>query len=210
MRTHLLLLAILLPSLVSCGDDDPVTPGGTRYELKHESICAGFCASGFFGGDNRAVGGPRNVGVGCSVLIDADVFLDSFAFFFEPRFDYVEGATMTGHAATLLLHIRDASGVILKTVQVDVPESHFRDWVTWTGINLQVDANTTLIFTTNLVGAYDTNELTTGQRSDPDALYTDGVRYTKEGTDDASMEEWTGWSVHGWDAWFWLRGRHRQ
>jgi hypothetical protein len=209
MRLRPLLLAPVLLSFLACGDDDDVvTPGATQYEIKYESVC-GLCSNSWFGGDNRAVGGPRNVGIGCSVLIDTDIFLESFAFYLERRFDYIENPTGTGHDATLRLTVRDGAGVAIKAVELDLPGSFNGGWVTWENIDMSVDANTTLIFTSNLMGAFSTNQVWSAGRGDDGAGYPDGVRYTKQGTDDASMDEWTGWTVHSWDAWFWLKGRTR-
>ena len=71
---------------------------------------------------------------------------------------------------------------------------------------MNVAANTTLIFTTYLVGAYDVNQYFTGHKSDLNAGYLEGVRYVKSGTSDADMELWPGWNVHIWDSNFWLQG----
>ena len=163
-------------------------------------------ASGWFGGDDRASSSPRDVGVGQSVLVDEDIVLDSFAFYVTRYFDFSESSTGTGHAVTLALDIRDASGSILKSVEEELDASFSGGWVTWAGIDMSVTANTTLIFTTYLVGAYDTNMVNSGQAGDSATGYLDGVRYTKSGTGDADMMLWDGWNEHSWDSLFWLQG----
>ncbi len=172
------------------------------YEILFDT----FNASGWFGGDNRVIGGPRDIGVGQSVLIDSAITLNSFAFNFTSRFDFPENPDGFGHEVTLTLNIRDESGVIIQTEQVVVPASYQGGWITWSNINMNVAANTTLIFTTYLVGAYDVNQYFTGHKSDANAGYLEGVRYTKSGTSDADMELWPGWNVHSWDSNFWLQG----
>jgi len=163
-------------------------------------------ASGWFGGDNRVANGPRHVGVGQSVLIDTAITLNSFAFDFTSRFDYSENPDGFGHEVTLTLNIRDELGVILQTEQVVVPASYEGGWITWSDINMTVVANTTLIFTTYLVGAYDLNQYTTGNKGDSDAGYLEGERFSKVGISDADMELWPDWFVHPWDSNFWLQG----
>jgi hypothetical protein len=198
---------MVLP-MAAC-EDDPATPndtgGGQAYEIKYET----GSASGWFGGDNRAAFSPRTVGGGASVLVEEDIVLKSFSFAFDGRFDYSENPDFMGHDVTLPLNVRDAAGVILKTVQLNVPASYNGGWVTWTGIDLNVDAGTTVIFTTYLIGAYDVNEFSNGHSSDLAAGYANGTRYVKQATSDAAMEVWAGWSPHPWDAKFWLQGTTR-
>ncbi len=172
----------------------------------YEIIFDTFNASGWFGGDNRAVGGPRHVGVGQSVLIDSAITLNSFAFDFTSRFDFPENPDGFGHEVTLTLNIRDESGVILQTEQVVVPASYVGGWITWSNINMNVAANTTMIFTTYLVGAFDVNQYFNANKSDAGAGYLESVRYSKNGTSDSEMELWADWSVHSWDSNFWLQG----
>jgi len=172
------------------------------YEILFDT----FNASGWFGGDNRVIGGPRDIGVGQSVLIDSAITLNSFAFDFTSRFDFAENPDGFGHEVTLTLNIRDESGVIIQTEQVVVPASYQGGWITWSNINMNVAANTTLIFTTYLVGAYDVNQYFNSHKSDLNAGYLEGVRYVKIGTSDADMELWPGWNVHIWDSNFWLQG----
>lgn len=212
LRTRVLISLVFLT--VACEEDgDPVAPtannsgggGGQSYEIKFE---AGG-ASGWFGGDDRSAFGPRDIGVGCSVLIDDDIVLESFSFAFETRFDYSENPDGTGHDVTLPLNVRNEAGAVLKTVQLNLPASYAGGWATWTGIDLNVDAGTTLVFTTFLVGAYDTNEYTNYHSADAAAGYANGARYTKQGASDAEMEQWAGWNEHPWDAKFWVQGETR-
>ena len=175
------------------------------YEVKIDSINA----FGWFGGDNRQTQGPRHVGVGQSVLVDTSITLESFSFYFRGPFDFAENSAGMGHEITLTLNVRDSSGIILQTVQTVVADTFQTGWVTWSGIALDVAARSTLIFTTYLVGAYDANPFTASHGADANAGYPGGVRYSKNGTSDADMEDWTDWVVHPWDSAFWLQGTVR-
>lgn len=175
---------------------------GTPYEIKHET----GSASAWFGGDNRVVGGPRDVGDGQSVFIDTNIILESFSLFFSGFFDYAEFPEGIGHQVTLTLNIRDSLGNIVQTSQVVVPASYSGGWVTWTGIDLVVAQNTTLIFTAYLVGAYDTDQYTSSINGESPGTYSGGARYSKIGTGDADMELWSGWASDTWDLYFWLQG----
>jgi len=192
-----LALIILVSFLVSF-----TTLNAQSYEILFDT----HNASGWYGGDNRVLFGPRDIGVGQSVLIDSAITINSFAYDFTSRFDFAENPDGFGHEVTLTLNIRDESGVVLQTEQVVVPASYEGGWITWSDINMNVTANTTLIFTTYLVGAYDLNEYTSGHKSDANAGYLEGERYVKSGTGDADMELWPGWDVHPWDSNFWLQG----
>ena len=173
-----------------------------NYEILFDTHNASF----WFGGDNRPGNGPRHVGVRQSVLVDSAIILNSFAFDFTDMFDYAYNPDGFGHEVTLTLNIRDNLGVILQTEQVVVPASYNGGWITWSNINRSVTANTTLIFSAYLVGAYDENQYYTGQKCDANAGYLEGEYYVKEGISDADMELWTGWFLHIWDSNFWLRG----
>ncbi|MDZ7291769.1 MAG: T9SS type A sorting domain-containing protein [candidate division KSB1 bacterium] len=172
------------------------------YEIKHETVNA----YGWFGGDNRP-NQRRTVGVGQSVLIDTAMTVRNFAFYFRGPFDYAANPEGRGHAVTLTLNVRDATGAILKTLPVAVADTFSAGWVTWSGINLAVAANTTLIFTCYLVGGFDVNPYTASHGADANQGYVDGVRYGKNGMSDADMEAWTDWVVHpSWDSAFRLQG----
>lgn len=172
------------------------------YEIKYDTLNA----SGWFGGDNRTCCGPRDIGIGQSVLVDSTITLNNFSFYFTTRFDFAQNPDGFGHQVTLVLNIRDNSGTILQTEQAIVPDTFEGGWVTWSNIDMNVSANTSIIFTTYQVGAYDTAQYFNANGADADAGYTNGVRYTKGDTSDANMEIWEGWNVHSWDAMFWLQG----
>ncbi|MDZ7291770.1 MAG: alpha/beta hydrolase fold domain-containing protein [candidate division KSB1 bacterium] len=172
------------------------------YEIKHETVNA----FGWFGVDNRP-NQRRTVGVGQSVLIDTAMTVRNFAFYFRGPFDYAANPEGRGHAVTLTLNVRDATGAILKTLPVAVADTFSAGWVTWSGINLAVAANTTLIFTCYLVGGFDVNQYTASHGADANQGYPEGLRYGKDGTSDADMESWTDWVVHSsWDSAFRLQG----
>jgi hypothetical protein len=199
IQNILLRLIFILLIITSVGIS---TLNAQNYEILFDT----FNASGWFGGDNRPTNGPRHVGVAQSVLIDSAIILNSFAFDFTGRFDYVLNPDGFGHEVTLTLNIRNDTGVILQTEQVVVPASYEGGWITWSDINMNVAENTTLIFSAYLIGAYDTCQYTTGHKCDSNAGFLEGERYVKVGVSDADMELWTGWSVHPWDSNFWLQG----
>jgi len=198
-RQHSTLLITALAIMLMVGQ----TNSQGLYEIKHDTMSAG----GWFGGDNRPGSGPRHVGSGQSVRIDTAIILRSFAFHFRSRFDYFYNPTGTGHEVTLNLNVRDSAGAILHTSSVVVPDSFQTGWVTWSSIDIPVQAQSLLIFTAYLVGAYDSNQFTTSQSCDASMLYTCGEFFIKEGVSDEDMELWSGWSLHGsWDSAFWLTG----
>ncbi len=172
------------------------------YEIKHEVINA----SGWFGGDDRPGFSPRQVGVGQSVLIDRPMMVQSFSLHFTDRFDFDNNPAGKGHQVTLRMHVRDANGDIIRALETVVPETFDGGWVTWDGIDIAVEAGTTLIFTTYLVGASDSLQVSTGNSADADSGFVNGQRYTATGTSDKEMELWENWSEHPWDAAFRLTG----
>ncbi len=174
------------------------------YEVKFDSINA----YGWFGGDNRPMQ-QRTVGVGQSVLIDTSITLNSFSFYFRGPFDFAANPEGHGHDVTLTLNVRDSLGVILRTVQVVVPDTFQTGWVTWSNIALEVSSNTALIFTTYLVGGFDANQYTASHAAHVQEGYPGGVRFAKDGTSDADMENWADWVQVSWDSAFWLQGTIR-
>jgi len=192
--TAICLLALLVAA--------PAATLAGNYEILYDTRNG----DSWYGGDDRAASTPRDVGGGQSVLIDTDIKLESFSFYFVWWFDYWENPDGAGHDVTLTLHVRDDTGGILAEVLVDVPASYNSGWITWTGIVLDVTAGTTLIFTSYLNGAYDTHQYSNFQGADTGGGYPDGARYSKQGTGDADMAEWSGWAPGTWDFVFWLQG----
>jgi hypothetical protein len=175
----------------------------SSYEIKHD-VSIG---NAWYGGDDRTPGGPRHVGQGQSVIVDSAIQLESFSLAFDRRFDYFGNPEGVGHEVTLVLHVRDAQGVILEAVEIVVPDSFDGGWVTWPGINLSVAAGTTLIFTSYLKGAYDANQYTGALSNDYDNGYPDGGRLTATGTSDADLDLWSTWgNPASVDLKFWLMG----
>jgi len=176
----------------------------SSYEIKHD-VRTG---NSWYGGDDRTSGGPRHVGDGQSVIVDSAIQLESFSLAFDSRFDYFENPEGVGHEVTLVLHVRDAQGVILEAVEIVVPDSYDGGWVTWSGIGLSVAAGTTLIFTSYLKGAYDANQYTGRLSSDYTNGYPDGGRLMATGTSDVDLDSWSTWGGPSGsvDLKFWLVG----
>lgn len=171
------------------------------YEIKFDTLNA----SGWYGGDNRA-GSQRISGVAQSITIDQPITLESFAFYFTAPFDSAINGTGTGHEVTLKLNIRDSLGTIIQTNEVVVGDTFMGGWVFWENLNLDLNSPTKLIFSTYLVGAYDSNMVNSAQGCDFNAGYLGGERFGKDGMSDAEMEIWGDWSNHPWDSNFWLKG----
>jgi len=171
------------------------------YEIKFDSLTA----SGWFGGDNHP-DNIRNVASAQSILIKEAINLESFSFYFTTYFDSAMNASGSGHEVHLKLHIRDSLGTILKTEETVVPDTFTGGWVTWSGINLIINTPGKYIFSSYLVGGYDSVRVFTGQGCDLNSNYADGELYVKYITNDAGAEFWGDWSSHFWDANFWLKG----
>ncbi len=206
MKIEKMLLWVVLLLLTLGSGLKPGTLNAQTYEAKFDSMNA----SGWFGGDNRTNNGPRNIGVGQSVLIDSSITLDSFSFHFTNSFDFPQDPDGHGHEVTLTLNVRNSVGEILRTLQAVLPDTFDGGWVTWPGIALDVDADSSVIFiTTYLVGAFDTNQYFSGHSGDQHASYEDGFRYVKGGTSDEDMALWDDWNRHSWDSAFMLQGTLR-
>jgi hypothetical protein len=171
-----------------------------NYEIKHDSLNA----SGWFGGDDRP-GQQRNVAITQSILVEEPVTLETFSFYFTSPFDSVNG-TLSGHEVTLKLHIRDSTGTILQAETIVVPNNFTSGWVTWSNINYNITVAGKYIFSTYLVGGYDSIQVHSGQSCDLNAGYINGERYVKYVTNDTDAEVWGDWSQHPWDSNFWLTG----
>ena len=175
--------------------------GQGAYVIRHDTMSA----SGWYGGDNR---NPRSVGVGQGVRVTSSILLTKFSFKMIQGFDFTQNPTGTGHQVTLTLQVRDSLGAILKRDSVVVPASYTGGLVTWTDLNLNVQKNTFLIFTSYLVGAFNTNQYWNGSVSDQFNLYLPGDQYVAEDTSDARLDNWANWALHNpWDSNFLLEGQ---
>jgi len=171
------------------------------YEIKFDSLNA----SGWFGGDSRP-GEQRNVAVAQGVTIEYPLTLESFAFYFTSSFDSASSASGIGYEVTLRLHIRDSAGSILQTANVVVPDTFTGGWVTWQGINIDLSYAGKYIFSTYLLGGYDSLPVNSGQGCDLNSGYSGGERYSKYVSNYGEAEFWGKLSEHPWDSNFWLTG----
>jgi hypothetical protein len=106
-------------------------------------------ASKWFGGDNRSGFGPRNVGVGQSIILPG-CYINSVGFKFGRRFDYYFEPDGYGHEVTLKLNVRSSDGTtIIKTVQKVLEATFNGGWVDF-DIELNLSAGK-YIFTCYLV-----------------------------------------------------------
>lgn len=201
------LVFAAVAALAACGtpttgpDDDGNGTLPDNFSISFEQRDA----SGWFGGDDRP-GSQRTVGIAQSVLVTDAIELRSFSFYFTSPFNSAQNGG-AGHAVTVILNVRSANGTILKTASANVASSFTGDWVTWTGLDLDVAANTTLIFSAYVQGAFAANQYSSGYGAHQAAGYAGGSHWIKDGTSDADLESWAGWGDHSWDANFRLSGR---
>jgi hypothetical protein len=171
------------------------------FEIKFDVNNAG----GWFGGDDRPTQ-IRNVAVAQSVFIEFPITLQSFAFYFASPFDFVQNPTGTGHEVSLRMHIRDSAGVVLDTVEVTVADTFSGGWISWSNIDFELFGPSKYIFSTYLIGGYDSIKVHSSQRCDLNAGYLGGERFSKYVINDSDAVAWSDWSQHVWDSNFWLVG----
>ncbi len=204
-RFRRFLGSALVGVLVACGGDSGAGPDGDdgdAYALSFETRNA----SGWFGGDDQPAS-QRNVAIAQSVLIPEAITLQTFSFFLTSPF-YSASSGEDPQAGTVVLHVRSDLGTIRRTLTATVPADFpaAGGWVTWNGINLDVAAGTTLIFSAFLQGGFAQNQVTSGYGAHTGAGFAGGELRIKSAESDALMEPWTGWTVHQWDAVFRLTG----
>ncbi len=187
----ILLLLIIFNSLIF----------SQNYEIKLDSANA----YGWFGGDNRP-GQQRNVAVAQSVTIEEPINLQSFAFYFTTPFDSAINKLFSGHEVSLKLQIRDSIGSILKTSEVVVADTFSSGWIKWEDLDFNIPDTGKYIFSSYLIGGYDSVQLMSSQACDLNEGYSRGERYAKYVVNDSDAAEWGDWSLSSWDANFWLSG----
>ena len=200
-KTMRLLSGLLVPFLVFFSL--AAVPVHTAVSQPFFLSVEGGSAGNWFGGDNRASGNGRHVGVGQVVTINDNVNITAFSFEIRGAFDYIENPDGTGHAVTLVLHVRDENGQSLRRMEIDLDASFAGGWVRLDGIDLNVLAGTRLIFTWHMLGALnpgtDYNASAAADNSDP---YADGYRCGKHGASDADMDVWNAdWICRDTDTW---------
>jgi hypothetical protein len=172
------------------------------YEIKFD-INSG---KAWFGGDNRP-GLQRNVAQAQSVFIEQPIKLESFAFYFDAPFDSALNGTGSGHEVTLRLHFRDSLGNILVNKPLVIPDTFSVGWIKWTEINYDITEPATYIFSSFLVGGYDSNQVKSSIVYDSNGGYLFGTRYSKEVFDNNDARSWINWGIHSTsDLNFWLTG----
>jgi hypothetical protein len=107
--------------------------------------------SRWFGGDDRTGFGPRNVASGQTIRLPRATRMTAFGLRFTGPFR----TDMAGHrkTPTLLLHLRDAKGVILDAAVTRVPLSFESGWIFWE-LEAELLADTDYHFTAYSVTAY--------------------------------------------------------
>jgi hypothetical protein len=170
-------------------------------------------AAHWFGGDDRTAYKPRNVGVGQSVILAREAWVQSAGFQFASRFDYDDNPDGFGHTVRLYLNVRNQSGVILRTVYQDVPASFEGGWVMFSfgGTDLWLNAEEEYIFTCYLYKG-ETIELNSSAyaRSDNPWPLCSGYSCTVSDSP-ADMTTWANWSKSTtWDYNFRITGQYAE
>lgn len=171
------------------------------YEIKFDSLNA----FGWFGGDDNP-NEQRNVAAAQSVTINLPINLESFAFYFSAPFDSNLINPSVGYEVRLKLHVRDSTGKVLTENEVIVPDTFSNGWVTWPDINLNLSRPGKYIFSSYLIGGYDSIKVSSSQACDVNGSYTGGELFIKYVSSDSDAAVWVDWSQHPWDAAFWLKG----
>ncbi len=157
----------------------------------------------WFGGDDRAGIGPRNIGGGQSIKLSKSLTMSRFAFYYTGAFRHE--TTGAAEAVTLQAELRNVNGTVLKSNQVSLPATFNGGWV-WFTLPYTLQANTTYIITSWLVNGY-AQGVDSGIRSNTANAYTSGYRWSASGSG-AGLGNWTLWSSSStdtWDYWFWAR-----
>lgn len=176
------------------------------FDLREES----HNASHWFGGDNRPASSPRNVGVGQSIILAREAWVQSAGFYFGNRFDYMNNPDGVGHAVRLYLNVRNSSGTILRTVYRDLPASFEGGWVMFPfGSNhLWLNAEQEYIFTCYLYKGeiVELKSSAYGRTDDPWPL-SSGYTCTVDSSP-ADMTSWANWGASAWDFNFRITGQY--
>lgn len=190
----------------NCNVDYCKSSGQCVYAYNEMSFQPASSIGGsWFGGDDRAGIGPRNLGGGQSFKPTANLTMAKFAFYYTGAFRHASGSGGT-EAVTIQAELRNANGAVLKTNQVNVPATFNGGWV-WFNLPYTLTAGTQYIVTSWVVNGY-TQGVNSGIRGNTANAYASGFRYDAAGSG-SGLSSWTLWSGSGgtgsWDYWFWAR-----
>lgn len=178
----------------------PLAVSVNEFEFKQETQNA----SGWFGGDDSTV---RNIGYGQSFTLPRSAHADYAGFRLFQSFDYPYNPSGTGHAATLVLNVRAANGIILKTITKDLPALFNGGWVLF-DLDMDLWGKQTYIFTCYLRDGH-SNQLFSRMAGRTDDPWPDSQGYRVTVTETPyDMEDWSLWETHTWDFNFRIAGRY--
>jgi hypothetical protein len=143
------------------------------------------------------------------MVVTRDAHATTAGFWFTRRFDYANNPEGIGHSVILVLDIRNAAGIILKTIPQSIPASFNGGWVDFDlGNNFWMEADTTYIFTCFLYkGEY--YELSSGVYGRSTNPWPPLTGYSAdEASLPANMKAWSSWSLHSWDFNLHLSGQY--
>ncbi len=168
-------------------------------------------ANRWFGGDDRTAYKPRNLGAGQSIVLARQARVQSAGFQFASRFDYDDNPDGFGHAVRLYLHVRNASGTILRTVYEDVPAVFEGGWIDFDlgTADLWLNAEEEYIFTCYVYKG-EVNELSSSiyARNDNPWPLCSGYTCTQN-VNPADMTTWANWTENTtWDFNFRITGQY--
>jgi hypothetical protein len=159
-------------------------------------------ASMWFGGDDRVA---RNVGVGQSIILQSNCYINSVGFKFSRYFDYSLNPEGHGHEVTLVLNVRTNDGTIINTVEKVLPAEFNGGWVAF-DIEQNLADSEKYIFTCYLKDGeiLEYNTVVLGNTEDM-LPNSDGYAGGAQGLG-IDMEDWNIWGTHPWDFNFQMNG----
>jgi hypothetical protein len=162
----------------------------------------------WLGGDDRAVGGPGNMGVGQSMIFARNARVDSAGFNLTDKFDYYESPEGIGHAVTLVMQARELDGTIIHTASTALPASFDGGWVMIPlGPGIWFKAGVEYVFTCYVQDG-DSNHLSSSARTRDDDPWPLLGGYTGGGSPPVDMTDWANWTATAKDYNFQMIGQY--
>ena len=154
-------------------------------------------ATVWFGGDDRASYGPRNMVYGQSVKFPFNLEVDYFAVPFTGNFDYVENHEGVGHEVDVRLLVKDINGTEMGAKTFTIPSTFNGGWYSFSisELNIELISNNTYVFMLYVVDGY-TNGLKNGIKFDSNGTYINGKQFRTNSSDatNSYIENWDNWS----------------
>jgi hypothetical protein len=174
----------------------------------------GGTASGWFGGDDSSGLAPRNVGVGFGFTMPVSTVIDQVGYEFTTLSS--DSGDPLPATLTMVVDVRDAGGVIIKTLtriftpgEWDDPNS---DFFIVDGVDLVALEGETYIFTFYIEDAHLAPYPGSGARGASGTTDPNAFRLTGTGNSGNSFDlvSWASWSTHTWRPHYFLSGNATQ